>query len=166
MVLNYKNIPYKTEFIEYPDIAPTLKSFGLPPNENCNTPYTIPTIRDANGKYTMDSRKIVAELEKQYPEPSLHLDSPQLAKVDELVMKTIAPLRAVIMPLVPRNILREPSAEYFERKGEERFGMPLAQVEKEQGGNKGWEGAIPYLKETGDMLRAEGGPFLLGKTGE
>ena len=81
-------------------------------------------------------------------------------------MKAMVPLRAVILPLIPRNILREPSAEYFERTREERFGMPLAQFEKEQGGNKGWEGATPYLKETGDILRAEGGPFLLGKTGE
>ena len=165
MVLNYKNIPYKTEFIEYPDVAPTLKSFGLPPNED-STPYTIPTIRDANGKYIMDSRKIVVELEKQYPEPSLHLDSPLLAKVEELFRKAIRPLMAVILPRVPRNILREPSAEYFERTREERLGMPLAQLEKELGGNKGWEEATPYLKETGDILRAEGGPFLLGKTGE
>lgn len=165
MVLNYKDIPYKTEFIEYPDIAPTLKSFGLPPNEN-GTPYTIPAIRDANGKYIMDSRKIAHELEKQYPKPSLHLDSPKLPRVEELYSKFLRPLLAVVLPLVPGNLLREPSAEYFLRTRKQAFGMPLAQFEKEQGGDKAWEAATSHLKELGDMLRAEDGPFVLGKTGD
>ena len=157
-------MPYKTEWIEYPDIAPTLKSFGLPPNEQ-GTPYTIPTIRDANGRYIMDSRKIAFELEKQYPEPSLHLESPVLPKVEACVLKAVTPLRAAFMPPIPRNLLNTASIEYFERTREARFGMPLRQWEKEHGGDKAWEEVTPALKEAGDMLRANGGPFLLGKTG-
>ena len=44
--------------------------------------------------------------------------------------------------------------------------MPLRQFEKEQGGDKAWEEATPALKEAGELLRANGGPFVLGETGE
>ena len=113
----------------------------------------------------MDSRKIAAELEKQYPRPSLHLDSPLLPKVEQCLGNVILPLRAVLLPPIPRNLLREPSVEYFERTREAKFGMPLRQFETDQGGDKAWEQATPNLKELGDILRAEGGPFVLGKTG-
>ena len=165
MVLNYKSIPYKTTFLEYPSVAPTFQSLGIPPNKE-GTPYTIPTIRDATGKYIVDSRAIATELEKQYPEPSLHLDSPKLEKMEELFMKAITGLRAVFLPPVPRNLLREPSREYFERTREEKYGMPLARFEKEMGGDKAWEEARPYLNAIGDLLREEGGPFVLGETCE
>lgn len=59
MVLNFKGIDYKTEWIEYPDLAPTFKSFGLPPNDPNGTgyfmDYTAPAIRFEDGKLMMDS---------------------------------------------------------------------------------------------------------------
>ena len=114
----------------------------------------------------MDSRKIAFALEEQYPEPSLHLDSPVLPKVEACVAKAVMPLRAVILPPVPRNLLNTASVEYFERTREARFGMPLRQFETEHGGDKAWEEATPALKEAGELLRANGGPFFLGETGE
>lgn len=39
LVLNLKNIPFKTHWIEYPDIAPTFKSYNIPPNPQ-GTPYS------------------------------------------------------------------------------------------------------------------------------
>ena len=113
----------------------------------------------------MDSAKIASELEKQYPEPPLHVDSPDLAKVEAGVFNMFMQLRPAMIPLVPRNLLNTASVEYFERTRKERVGMSLAQWEKEQGGDKAWEKATPAFKEVGDMLRANGGPFLLGKTG-
>ena len=113
----------------------------------------------------MDSRKIATELENQYPEPSLHLDSPILPKVEACMSNVTEPLRAALLPSVPRTLLNAASVEYFEKTREARFGMPLQQLEKEQGGDKAWEKATPAFKEVGDMLRANGGPFLLGKTG-
>ena len=113
----------------------------------------------------MDSRKIADELEKQHPEPSLHLDSPLLPKVEAGVLNMAAPLRPVMLPLIPRTRLNAVAVEYFERTREARVGMPLSQWEKEQGGEKAWEKAGPGFKEVGDILRANGGPFLLGKTG-
>ena len=165
LILNLKGIPYKTEWLEYPDIAPTLKSFGIPPAEPPAQAYTSPAIR-LGDKYIMDSRKIADALEQAHPSPSLHLDSPILQKVEELMTGCIMPIAPVLLPLVPRFRLGPASVEYFERTRAERFGMPLSQFEKEKGGEGAWKVAEPKWKEMGELLKAEGGPFFMGKTGE
>lgn len=162
-MLNLKGIPYKTEWIEYPDIAPTFKSFGIPPNAE-GIPYTIPTIRIGSDEYVMDSYKIATEIEQLHPSPPLHLDSSILRRVQELMAQGLTPLRGVLIPNISRK-LNPPSEEYFEKTRSARFGMPLAQLEKEQGGESAWAGAEPAMKELGAILRAQGGPFVLGKTG-
>ena len=114
----------------------------------------------------MDSRKIADELEKQYPEPSLHLDAPILPKVYGAMENLYKALAPAMMPKVPRIFLNAASVEYFERTREARFGMPLSQWEKVAGGDKAWQKAEPVFKEVGDWLRANDGPFFLGKTGK
>ncbi|KAL9614581.1 MAG: hypothetical protein Q9167_000950 [Letrouitia subvulpina] len=163
LALNFKGIDYQTKWLEYPDVAPTISSLGLPPNPEA-IPYTIPTVRLPNGEYMMDSRKIVEKLEQLYPSPPLHLDSPYLSKIEELWPKAIMPLRGVLMPKIPRALLNEASLDYFYSTREKRFGMPLDQLEKEQGGDSAWEEARPVIEEVGKLLKAEGGPFILGKT--
>lgn len=165
LILNLKGIPYKTEWLEYPDIAPTLKPFGIPPSEPPASAYSCPTIRISD-KYVMDSRKIADVLEKEQPSPSLHLDSSILKKVEGLAPQCIMPLGPVFMPRIPRLLLNPRSAEYFERTREERFGMTLSQLEKEKGGEGAWKAAEPKWKELGTLLKAEGGPFFMGKTGK
>lgn len=67
--LNIKGLPYRTEWVEYPDIAPLIKSFGLPPNLNSYMPYTLPTIYDPRTKRAiMDSMEIAKYLDDEYPE--------------------------------------------------------------------------------------------------
>ena len=165
LVLNLKGIPYKTEWLEYPDIGPTFKSLGIPPAEPPAQDYTSPAIR-LGDNYVMDSRKIADALEQAHPSPSLHLDSPILQKVEELVPGCVMPIAPVFLPLVPRFILSPRSAEYFERTRAERFGMPLSQWEREKGGEGAWKASEPKWKELGELLKAEGGPFFMGKTGE
>jgi len=60
--------------------------------------------------------------------------------------------------------LNPSSKEYFERTRHERLGKPLAQIAQESGGEEAWMAAIPELKELGALLKAEGGPFVMGKT--
>ena len=165
LVLNFKGIPYKTEWLEYPDIAPTLKPLGIPPNEPPAAAYASPAIRISD-TYVMDSRKIADVLEKEYPSPPLHLDSPIVKKVEKLVPECIMPLRPVYMPKVPRSVLNPPSVEYFHRTRAEAAGMDLSQLEKEKGGESAWKAAEPKWKELGTLLKAEGGPFFMGKTGK
>ncbi len=165
LILNLKGIPYKTEWLEYCDVAPTLISFGIPPNEPPTQPYTSPTIRISD-KYVMDSRKIADVLEKEYSSPPLYLDSPILQKVEELVPQCLTPLVPYLMPKVARYQQSSRSAEYLERLLAARYGMPLTQLEKEKGGESAWKAAEPKWKELGTLLKAQGGPFFMGKTGK
>lgn len=138
----------------------------MPPNPaSLNpTPYTMPAIRLPDETYIMDSKAIAIALEKLYPNPPLHLDSPILARVEELWPQVMAALRGVVMPLIPRNILSEKSIPYFNETRQERFGMPLEQLEKVAGGEKAWEDARPIIGQFGDLLREKEkeGPFLGG----
>jgi len=69
-------------------------------------------------------------------------------------------------PYVAPNLLNPLSKEYFERTRGEAKGMSLEQFAKEKGGEQNWVEATPLLQELGAVLREEGGPFLLGSTGE
>ncbi|KAF9263002.1 hypothetical protein L218DRAFT_987989 [Marasmius fiardii PR-910] len=74
--LNYKRIPYKTIWVEYPDIASTYKRLGAQAafTKRDGTPYyTMPLIRDpSTGTTISDSARIAEYLDKTYPDtPSL-----------------------------------------------------------------------------------------------
>lgn len=161
--MNYKGVAYTTQWTEYPDIAPTMQSLGLGPNPE-GTQYTIPAIRFPDGTCMMDSRKIATELEKRFPEPSFHLDAPELPQVQKSVIEAFESLRPAVLVKVPAALLTPRSAEYFERTRKERFGVSLAQWEKEKGGERAWKEAEPALKDLGALLKAKGGPFILGTT--
>ena len=140
-----------------------MKSVGLEPNAE-GTPYTIPAVRLPDGKYLMESRQIAAELVRYCPDPPLHLDAPELKEVEALIPKLMMALRPEVMPNIPRNLLKSPSAEYFERTRAERFGKTLGRLEREDGGEICWTAVEPAAKELGTILKAQGGPFVLGKT--
>ncbi|PQE28700.1 glutathione s-transferase protein [Rutstroemia sp. NJR-2017a WRK4] len=167
LALNYKNIPYKTEWTEYPDVAPKLKSFGLPPNES-GVPYSIPTVRLPDGSYLQDSKPIAYKLESLYPAPeypSLNLSSPLHEKVQEIIPKFALPLRPVWMPRIPTDILNEKSAAYFNETREKIVGMPLSEYGKKEGGEEVWAKAEPGFKELAEILKAnDSGPFVEGDT--
>lgn len=130
-------------------------------------PYTIPTIHLPPNTNVMDSRAIATALESAHPSPSLHLDSPALATVEELMPKMLLPLRGIWMPAIPIKLLNEASAEYFERTRKERVGMNLREFGKKEGGEQAWENAREGVKALGDVLREdESGPFVLGETRE
>lgn len=170
MVLNFKGIDYETAWLEYPDIAPTLQSYGVPPNDRSapgiTADYSSPAIRYTDNTLSMDSWKIVFDLEKQYPSPPLHLDDPIVLKIRDHVGLMRAPLDAHLMPKIPRNLLGGESSAYFESTREKRFGMPLSQLEKEKANEKAWEEAKKPAEEAAELLKKHGGPYFLGQTGQ
>ncbi|CAO2650788.1 Nn.00g020800.m01.CDS01 [Neocucurbitaria sp. VM-36] len=167
MILNFKGIDYKTEWIEYPDLAPTLKSFGLPPNDK-NAPgyfadYSSPAIRYPDGTYGMDSWLIAQELEKRYPSPSLHFHNPIAVQAQGHVDKLKEALILHLIPKVP-SLLNKPSADYYYETREKSFGAPLQEVERKSATEECWENAKGPAKEAGDLLRQNGGPFFSGES--
>lgn len=113
----------------------------------------------------MNSKSIVIQLEKTYPEPSLHLDSPALKLVETLLPGIWAPLAGVWMPRIP-DILNEDSSEYFARTRAQWKGKSLEQFGKEEGGEEAWMATTPGIKAIGKVLKKNGGPFVLAETGK
>ncbi|EIW74228.1 hypothetical protein CONPUDRAFT_26636, partial [Coniophora puteana RWD-64-598 SS2] len=78
--LSYKRIPFTTQWLEYPSIAPTMKSLGADPlvpasrSSNGEPFYTLPVIYDPNhDKYVTDSFAIAQYLNNVYPTPGREL---------------------------------------------------------------------------------------------
>lgn len=161
-LLNFKGLDYKTEWTEYPDLKKKLEPV-MAPNDSIFK-YTSPTILLPDGKYVSDSRVIASEVERRFPNPSVHLDSPVLPKVEEVVSNVMPNLVGIYIPLVPVRLLSEASRPYWYKTREARFGMKLDQVAAERGGQKAWDAAKPYLDQATAMLKEnEAGPFFLGK---
>lgn len=112
----------------------------------------------------MDSKLIAPRLERDYPSPSLHLDSPILQDAYQLIAKIANPLHAVWMPKVPVNLLNQSSSEYFYRTREEDVGKPLSVYAKENGGEEAWIEALPAINALAEVVKKNGGPFVMGKT--
>ncbi|KAF4450068.1 hypothetical protein F53441_6773 [Fusarium austroafricanum] len=166
LMLNYKRIPYKTIFLEFPDIEPTLKGLGLEPhdpNSGSNSRYTVPTIHHVpTGKYIMDSIPISEFLEATYPDPPLPLTSELGREIHTRTRSELGP--ALYTSAVPREILIlcPRAQEYFRAKNEARFGCKLEDMFGKE--EKAWEGAADKMKELSEMMltNKNEGPFLLG----
>ncbi|KAJ2935447.1 hypothetical protein H1R20_g1648, partial [Candolleomyces eurysporus] len=84
--LTYKKIPYKTQWLESPEIAPTLKSLKIPPTKyyEDGTPlYSVPAIIDVDDETGLtkaalaESYDIAKYLDDAYP------DTPKLFPTDK-----------------------------------------------------------------------------------
>ncbi|KAG7443970.1 uncharacterized protein BT62DRAFT_981875 [Guyanagaster necrorhizus] len=72
-VLNYKGLPYQTEWVEYPDIellyAKTGTKSHLTKRDGVTSHYTLPVLHDAStGAVISDSAEIARYLDKTYPD--------------------------------------------------------------------------------------------------
>nr|POF01218.1 glutathione s-transferase-like protein usts [Quercus suber] len=168
LVLNYKAIPYTTEWLEYPQIAPTLQSYNVPPNlpsTNSNASYSLPCIRLPNGEYIMDSLVIAHALEALHPKSPLHLDSSYVTRVQASVNKILDALSLIWTPRL-EMLLTSESTEYVSRKQAQRIGMTLTEMVQRCGdGTAAWRTAEPALEELRTLLHeCPDGPFLMGVT--
>ncbi|CAG7561360.1 unnamed protein product [Fusarium equiseti] len=162
-LLNFKGIDYKTEWLEYPDIKATLEPH-VPANPATGT-WTIPTVKFPDGTYIMDSDKILERIEKDYPEPSVHKDSPVLPKLFAIMPKIMGALRPVYFTHVPGRILNEKSQPYWYETRSKMAGQPLDELYQKEGGQSAWDNAKPHVQEVEALLRENSeGPFFLGKT--
>ncbi|KAK4934434.1 hypothetical protein LTR10_024308 [Elasticomyces elasticus] len=160
LALNFKGISYKTEWTEYPDLQPKFEEFGISPNST-GAKYTSPAVKLPDGTYIMESRAIADALERLHPTPSLHLDSPYQSRIEKIVPDLVNSMRPIFMPLVPKTFLNKPSYDYFHATREKSLGMPLDKYA--EGADESFKKAKPYIKQLGEMLTENEGPFLEGK---
>ncbi|KAI9430546.1 hypothetical protein H4582DRAFT_2016366 [Lactarius indigo] len=133
--LNYKSIPYKTEWIELPDIAAVAKRIGAPHTVlhlGGQPRYTVPILRDpATERSLAGSLQIALNLERMYPDaPTLFPRGTEDAIVafDAQFNHSVP---AVLRPLLMLRIweqLNEGSKSYFRMLCERMCGMPLEEI--------------------------------------
>ncbi|KAF9443132.1 hypothetical protein P691DRAFT_779056 [Macrolepiota fuliginosa MF-IS2] len=171
-VLNYKKLPYKTVYVEFPDIETVSKKAGIPPfgkkPDGVTPHYTCPAITDdTTGAALSDSYKIAEYLDKAYP------DTPQVfppgtealqAAFYDHFFQVISPLWPIVLPRVPET-LNERSAEYYTRTRAERFGKPLDQMEP-VGEDRiiAWEKIKASFGQLDGWLSKSPGKFIFGDT--
>ncbi|EJD07676.1 uncharacterized protein FOMMEDRAFT_150218 [Fomitiporia mediterranea MF3/22] len=126
--LNYKGIPYKTEWVEYPDIEPVMKRIGGSPTgkkPDGSDFFTLPAIHDSMaGKVITDSTAIAEYLDATYPDtPALFPPGTKaaVAALEHVFMKKIDTiLFAMLFDVL--GILNPPSETYWR---EIRFGSTV-----------------------------------------
>ncbi|RFU32969.1 hypothetical protein B7463_g3373, partial [Scytalidium lignicola] len=168
LMLNYKHIPYKTIFLEFPDIEPTLKGLGLVPGESASgnkNKYTVPAIHHVpTNTYMMDSVPISQFLESTYPDPPVPLTS-------ELGLEIETKARAVVgrvfrTSVMPReiNILSPRSQEYFRRTCEALLGHRLEDLLDLEKEDQAWNAIGDGIRTVGELMLTHkaDGPFVLG----
>ncbi|KAJ7644272.1 hypothetical protein FB45DRAFT_897415 [Roridomyces roridus] len=168
--LNLKGLAYKTIWVEFSEIADTLKAIGAEPSmirKDGSPFYSIPVIQDPDtGTTVSESLRIAAYLDAAYPEThklvpagTYTLQKGFRFGYDSATGGSIP----FIMPAVAR-ILRPRSAEYFVRAREEEFQKKLTEVtptgeEREVAWNKfkmGFERVAKWMKE--------GEPYIMGES--
>lgn len=132
IALNYKGIPYKTQWIEYPDIEETLKKLGGTPTstkDDGRDHYTLPAIHDSTTRKTItDSMDIAVYLEEKYPDTPSLFPKGTRAATELLNYHFMTTVSAKLLPLLlpPTCLsLNPPSAEYFRRTREQSYGKTL-----------------------------------------
>lgn len=138
---------------------------SVPENpEGSFKPYTIPAVTFPDGTWMQESRNIATAIEKQQPEPSLHLDSPYQARIEAVIPKLMPAVYPILFNQVPKNLLTDGSIPYWLKDRGERAGMDLEELEKQKGGEQAYTAAAPVINEVTAMMKENEGPFLSGNT--
>ncbi|KAH7920071.1 hypothetical protein BV22DRAFT_1040272 [Leucogyrophana mollusca] len=124
--LGYKNLPFTTTWLEYPEIEPHMRALGAARTPHPTLPgqtlYTLPVIEDPRtGAVVSDSLAIAAYLDKTYPDTPIALRDPPAT--DEFVAAFLGALKDTVlfMSVVAAELLNPVSAEYYKRTRAERY---------------------------------------------
>ncbi|THU93192.1 hypothetical protein K435DRAFT_861716 [Dendrothele bispora CBS 962.96] len=116
--LNYKGLAFKTIWLEYPDVEPTLKAAGVPPTgtRDGKPLYTLPAIVDpSTGAAVAESLLIAKYLDRTYQDkPSILPQSIQALQVAFLdILPTHPhPILQFTLQKITQNIL-SPESEIY-----------------------------------------------------
>ncbi|KAJ7159108.1 hypothetical protein C8R43DRAFT_994922 [Mycena crocata] len=165
--LNFKGLAFKTEWVEYPDIAALYTSIGAKPVEMRadGTPYySLPIIHDPNtGAVVSESALIADYLDATYP------DTPRVVPQGMSALQTgfrkafESTARPKLIPYIlpaAAAILNPRSNDYYVRTREESFGKKLQDVVPK--GEEPWREVEAGWGEVSGWMK-EDGPFVLGQ---
>ena len=134
-ILNYKGIPYRTEWIEYPDIEPHSKNLGIKPTgkKPDGTPYyTLPAIHDpSTGIYLADSFLIAEYLEETYlGTPRIFPDGTKSLQhaFQFSFSQRLEPVRPFILPSVLPKLGTQRNKEHYRQARELTLGRTLEEM--------------------------------------
>jgi len=173
VVLNYKGIPYRTEWVEFPDIEPLSKKLGIEPTDHKpdgSPRYTLPVIHDpSTGVYIADSTAIAEYLEKTYPDTPSVFPNETIGFQKAFAAAFETSLDAVWSLIIPATYFKinPASVECFRRTAEIIFGQTLEDLLPT--GNARTEGWAKFEKALASVysylaMTDEKGPYLLGDT--
>ncbi|KAG8731179.1 hypothetical protein FRC11_004808 [Ceratobasidium sp. 423] len=171
--LNYKGLPYRVEYIAFPDIEPRLKELGVAPVSDTHPRYTLPVIADPssdpNGEptYVSDSFKIALYLDDKYPAPKYPaIFAPGTRSLQHLLVTQYYPtisdqIRSIIMPKM-LHLFDARTVEYLHRHRGDRL-KPLPDDIAAQKWAEAREKFVAFHKsvELNDGTK-DAGPFITG----
>ncbi|EIN12887.1 hypothetical protein PUNSTDRAFT_50105 [Punctularia strigosozonata HHB-11173 SS5] len=172
LTLGFKGLPFKTVWVEYPDIADLCKKIGAAPTGTRDglPLYTLPVIQDpSTGKVISDTFAIAEYLDETYPDrPTLMPKGTrglQWAFTYTATQMAIGPYRDNMMLAVYKQ-LRPRSQEYFRATREKALGSKLEElsvgvkrVERWATAEAGFAKLLNIIKKNG-----EGSQYFMGDT--
>ncbi|THV04196.1 hypothetical protein K435DRAFT_826912 [Dendrothele bispora CBS 962.96] len=172
--LNYKGLPYKTIWLEYPDVEPTLKAAGIAPTStkpDGSPMYTIPAIEDPNtGTAIAESFVIAQYLDKTYP------DKPTLIPAGTKALQSafanvsfvhVAPILQFAYLIMIENVLNPKSRGYFceARKNDILRGVSIEDAyPRGERAKEEWGKVKAGFETIANWMNKEDGRFVMGDT--
>ncbi|KAF9240703.1 hypothetical protein BU15DRAFT_61367 [Melanogaster broomeanus] len=168
--LNIKGVPYKTEWVEYPDIEALAKKIGAPSTgaKPDGTPlYTLPIINDPNtGKVIADSFLIAEYLDATYPNGNTLFPPGTKPLFASLESGVVGALGGILMLQLALSCygLNPASEKYFRETREAAFGMKIEEFSPES------KREADLAKAKGDLAAVDGwlaksdGKYVMGNT--
>ncbi|KAI0647967.1 hypothetical protein C8Q79DRAFT_541972 [Trametes meyenii] len=163
--LNYKGLPYRTVWVEYPDIEAVLRNIGALPTTtkaDGSPLYTLPAIYDPNTKIALaESFEIARYLDKTYPDtPRLipeGTDALHVAFTHAFREVLFNDLRQITVP-ASADVLRPRSEAYFRATREPVFGGDLRQITPAGSAKRAehWKGVKNALATFAQWIAADG----------
>ncbi|THU93556.1 hypothetical protein K435DRAFT_840204 [Dendrothele bispora CBS 962.96] len=170
--LNYKRLPFKTVWIEYPDIEPTLKAAGIisntKPKPDGSPTWTVPAIWDPKTQTGLTESFFIAEyLDATYPDLPRLIPQGTRTLQKAWVQAFWGKLQADTQFVCPKTTweLNEPSDRYYREMILKWNGMSMEELYP-----KGEKRETEWKKlemEFGEINKwfaegSDGGPFVMG----